>query len=236
MTQLYRVKHDVERGKFWRSHTPEVYVLSGKGEAIPLNKDWQLFSYDMNQPGMLPKKWRVMYGWNTAFTNHGAGYDHPGSKPKQDWVNKRDLNAKELPRFDKARICGGAVVTGTPGFSVRTTLKDAQKLIQTLQTKPRSLLGRMQMSLLALIQNNILWIAYLDGNNPPPSLDNLPVWLRFVALNVVNKTTLSRFPYRGGQDVLIPLLARSPVYLNLSDLELWTSPTLPDPYKIYVHI
>jgi hypothetical protein len=200
-----------------------------------LNKDWQLFYFNLNQPGMAPIKWRRLNGWNVAFNNHGAGYDYPGSMPKQDWVNHKDVTAKDLPRFDAARICGGAVVTGTTDFHVRTMLQDAQSLIQTLRTQPRSLLGTFSHRLKSLVQNNVLWIEYLDGNNPPPPLDGLPVWLRFVALNVVNKTTLSKFPYRNGQDVLVPLLARSPVYLNLSDLQKWDSPDLPDPYKIYLH-
>ena len=110
--QLWRVKHDAERPLgIWRTAVPEVFRLS-PWHGIPLNRAWQEFTFALNQPGMTGEKWRVLYDYRRAFTNNGAGYDYPGSPPKQDWVNMRDLTATDLPRFDGPRICGGAIVTG----------------------------------------------------------------------------------------------------------------------------
>lgn len=108
--QLWKVKHDAEMGDLWRTNVPEVFRLEPL-HAIPLNREWQLFIKDLN-PTMEPKKWRVLLGYRTAFTNNASGYDRLGDPPKQDWVNRRDTNARHLPSFDQPRICGGAIVTG----------------------------------------------------------------------------------------------------------------------------
>jgi hypothetical protein len=109
---LWRVLHDAEMGELWRSYVPEVFRLS-PWHGIQLNRQWQEFTYALNQPGLTPEKWRVLYDFRRAFTNNGAGYDwNSNNPPKQDWINMRDTNATDLPRFDGPRICGGAVVTG----------------------------------------------------------------------------------------------------------------------------
>jgi hypothetical protein len=109
---LWRVLHDREMGDLWRSYVPEVYRLS-PWHAIPLNRAWQEFTYSLNQPGLTPEKWRVLYDFRRAFTNNGAGYDwNSNNPPKQDWINMRDTTATDTVRFDGPRICGGAVVTG----------------------------------------------------------------------------------------------------------------------------
>lgn len=193
---LFRVLHDAEMGPLWRDHVPEVFTLSPE-HAIPLNREWQLFSKQLNLT-MTGDKWRNLHGYYTAFTNQGAGYDRPGDLPKQDWVNMRDTTAPELPRFDKPRICGGALVTGR-------------------------------------VDGAYLWLDYLDANLPPPAIENVKPWHKFCALNVVNETTLSRFPQgTDGADVWIPLIARRPVLMSLSRLQRWTDPNPPDPYRVYL--
>lgn len=200
---LWRVKHDWERSPQWRAsvgnrhNVPEVYVLQSSGAAIPLPRAWQELTYALNQPGMDGSHWRVLYGYWTAFTNNGAGYDYPGSAPKQDWINMRDTTARELPRFDKPRICGGAIVTGT-------------------------------------VEGDRLRLHYLDATKAPPAVEDVKTWEKFVALNVVDADTLSRFPQRGGLDVWIPLIGREPMWLPLEVLQPWTAEGWPDPYKIYL--
>ena len=103
---LYRVLHDVEMGPIWRSSLPEVFPLNGN--RTPFGKDWQILSYVMN-PAMTGQKWRSLYAHNRAF-NNGTGFNGPD--PKADYVNSMDLSAP-LPAWDKTRVCGGAVVTGT---------------------------------------------------------------------------------------------------------------------------
>jgi hypothetical protein len=111
--QLYRVKHDAELpAGIWRTGVPEVFRLS-PWHGIPLNRAWQEFTFQLNQPGLTGEKWRVLYDYRRAFTNNGAGYDYPSrTEEKADWINTRDTGARDLPRFDGPRICGGAVVTG----------------------------------------------------------------------------------------------------------------------------
>jgi hypothetical protein len=38
----------------------------------------------------------------------------------------------------------------------------------------------------------------------------------------------------GGLDVIIPLIARQPVYLPMSNLQKWDAEELPDPYRLYL--
>jgi hypothetical protein len=109
--QFYRIKHDIELGALWRWNVPEVFRLS-PGHSIPINRAWQEFTFQLNQPGMSGDKWRVLYAHNRAFSNKNAGYDYPGGTVKQDWVNMRDTGATDTLKFDQPRICGGAVVTG----------------------------------------------------------------------------------------------------------------------------
>jgi hypothetical protein len=195
--QLYRVKHDAELSLgIWRTGVPEVFRLS-PWHGIPLNKEWQEFTYKLNLPGLTPEKWRVLYDYRRAFTNNGAGYDWNGNvPPKQDWVNMRDLTATDLPRFDGPRICGGAVVTGR-------------------------------------VEGSLFWLNYLDANGPPPAVENVRPWEKFCA-TTVTATGVGKFPQRGGMDVIIPLIARQPVYLPMSNLQKWDAEELPDPYRIYL--
>lgn len=109
LPQLYWLKHDPERGSIWRTKVPEVFPVSD--QTVRLTKYWQYFTYYLN-PGMTGSKWRVLYGYYTAFTNQGAGYDRPGDPPKQDWINIRDLTAIDVPRFPKIILCGGALLAG----------------------------------------------------------------------------------------------------------------------------
>lgn len=104
--QLYRVKHDAELGPLWRSNVPEVFPLMPE-DATPFTKEWQLLSFALN-PGMTGDHWRAVYGDTTAFCN-GTGFN--GAIPRADFVNNRDLTAP-LPRLDKPRACGGAILTG----------------------------------------------------------------------------------------------------------------------------
>lgn len=103
--QLYRVKHDLEMGPLWRTNVPEVYPLNGN--STPFGEDWQFLTFAMC-PGITGNHWRSVYGTATAFMN-GTGYG--GSSPRADFVNGLNLSAA-LPRWDKTRVCGGAVVTG----------------------------------------------------------------------------------------------------------------------------
>ena len=180
--QLYRVLHDAERGPLWRWSVPEVYPVGGV--AIPLNEEWQLFTKALN-PDMTPIKWRRLMGYKTAFNNFDSGFDYPGGTAKPDYVNRLDLTATGKLKYDKSRVCGGAVVTGTEGYSVLQALKDALTLIKTVR---RTVLARnFRASMRALVANNVLIVSMLDGNAAPPAVEDVAIWHKFCALNVVNE-------------------------------------------------
>jgi hypothetical protein len=102
------------REELWREGVPEVYILSEN--KTDFTAGFQLQSYALNTvanplitASIDPLKWRVLFDFMRAFTN-GTGFNESGD-PRVDFVNMRDIGAP-LPKFDKARICGGALVTG----------------------------------------------------------------------------------------------------------------------------
>ena len=106
----YRVCHDREINEtMWREGYPEVFTLANS--ATQLTKEWQLLIMVMN-PGLSPKGFRALFNWCRALSNGPAGFDFPGGSPRADFINGRDENAK-LPRLDKVRVCGGAILHGT---------------------------------------------------------------------------------------------------------------------------
>jgi len=192
LPQLWRVKHDVERGPLWRSGVPEVYRLDPE-HATAITKEWQLLIRDLN-PTMTLRKLRVLLNHERAFTNKDAGYDFPGGTVKQDWFNLWDLGSVYVPRFDQPRICGGALITGT-------------------------------------VDGAWFWIDRLDANQQAPRAADVPLWKKFVALNVANGSQITRFPQGDGADVWIPLVSRKPIRIPLADLvKLDMSKPLPSPY------
>lgn len=221
LPQLYRVLHDAERGPLWRWRVPEVYPLGGT--ATPMTKEWQLFIKALN-PLMTGEKWRALFRYNTAFSNFDAGFDFPDGTLKPDYVNMRDLNASGRLKLDKCRICGGALVKGVEAYSVLQAIKNAAQFVKT---------RKFTKAVKALVVNNVLVASTLDGGLPPTPVDQIPIWHKFVALNVVDETTLSKFPQGGGHDVWMPFVARETINISLAHLEkLDMTKPLPDPYRI----
>lgn len=83
------------------------------------------------------------------------------------------------------------------------------------------------------VDGALLWLDYLDANNPPPAARDVKPWHKFAATTVTG-SGVGRFPQRGGLDVWVPLIARQPVYLPLNNLQEWTAAELPDPYTLYL--
>lgn len=224
LPDLYWVKHDVERGPLWRWHVPEVFPLTGTNTF--LNREWQLFTFALN-PLMRPLKWRALHGYQTAFCNFDAGFDYPGGSTKPDYVNGFDLTATGRLRYDKCRICGGAIVSGTPIYSIMLALRNALGLLKDKSKRS------IRSVAIALSTVNTLKLNYLDGNQPPPRMEDVKLWQKFCALNVVNETTLSRFPQGDGNDVWMALVATEQPYIPLESLmKLDTTIPLPSPYQI----
>ncbi len=111
----YRVKHDIEMGDLWRVNLPEVFPLAGS-VPVEMNAEWQQLSFDLYRnsapsvdEGTAKSRWRILYGYRTAFTN-GSGFEEPDD-PRADYVNGMNLD-NPLPLWDKSRVCGGATITG----------------------------------------------------------------------------------------------------------------------------
>ena len=132
--QLWRVLHDVEMGAMWREGLPEVFWFDEL--ATPMTKQLQIFTKALN-PEMDPLRWRALYSHDRAFTNKNNGYDYPGGSVKQDWVNMRNVTALDVPKFDKTRVCGGALLAGmVDGVYLWAEYIDANLPLPPIETLP----------------------------------------------------------------------------------------------------
>lgn len=192
---LYRVMHDVELLdrdlldggllkrvlKRMKKRDPEVFLLHDiSGEPItkdvPMTRDIQEMMFALYRHGApsqnlkrAKKKWRVVYDFMRAFSN-GTGFND-SSDPRRDYISGLDLN-KRLPAFDKARVCGGATITGQ---IVGDRLK-----VETLTDA---------MTLEHLLNNPHLYFhAMLSGKNPAPfpQGDGEPVLIPLIAPNGID--------------------------------------------------
>lgn len=114
--QLYRVKHDLERGDVWRKGVPEVYVLDGTHRTY-MKENIQYLTFNLLRAGApnqsladAKKFWRQLYDYRRAFSNKAVGFDGSG-EPLADFINGWNLKSG-LPAFDKTRVCGGASIAG----------------------------------------------------------------------------------------------------------------------------
>jgi hypothetical protein len=114
MTVAYRVAHDREYQDPWRWPVPEVFHFD-QAASTPLTDRWQYFIMDLN-PGMTGMGYRSLLNCYRAFSN-GTGYQCP--MPRADFVNKLNTSAP-LPKVDKVRVCGGAIIHGTLSSNVLT--------------------------------------------------------------------------------------------------------------------
>lgn len=149
--RFFRVLHDWELHKFkvtdprlgqlykpgegwdWRAKFsfPEVQHLVGSHQ-VPFTEEWQRLSFEMN-PGMDPKKWRVLYDDHRAFTDRTGFWTgpvhYPEYRPVKDYINQLDLQGDTpLPAFNGVRVCGGATLSGI--------VKDSDLIVQTLTQCP----------------------------------------------------------------------------------------------------
>ena len=136
LNKRYRVLTDHEVNRTDRIGFPMVWVFSGA--SMDLTREWQYYLRAIN-PGMTPEKVCAVLGYRRAFTNQN-GFGNVDD-PRRNYILNEDLDANELPKFDKVRTCGMAelemisgVVTmmdGTkppplkPGVSQPETLRDA---------------------------------------------------------------------------------------------------------------
>lgn len=110
--QLWRVLHNPAVPMDGR---PDV-VITSEYSAVPMTEAIQRLSYDLFCWGVgsavpdadKPRKWRMVYGGQVAFTNF-AGFED--ATPRRDYINKLDLTA-ELPVLQKALTIAGAKVSG----------------------------------------------------------------------------------------------------------------------------
>lgn len=221
--QLFRVLHDFEifakgiidpRNSegvwYWRKGMPEVFNFTGSH--VTKMVQWvQELAFDLN-PGMPTDHggFRYLYDVRRAFSN-GTGFDTVHQRNEEDYaarkdfINKWDLDAREYPRFDKSRTCGGATIAGkVDGDSV---------IVETL--KVGSPPGNDRIEILGYVLKH--------------------PWLFFHAVTVAGSSTntqeiVGKFPQNRGNSVLVPLVTTTVVRYPLSWLEPVTR--IADPYKV----
>lgn len=210
---LWRVKHWAEIGVNM-TNRPEVIPLDG--ESTNFGESWQWLSYYINTTANTlitanidKNKWRAVHDHQRAFHNK-TGFDRSGD-PRRDFVNNRDTSAP-LPKWDKTRCCGGAVVTGRLTYSALQAVMDTLSLAWRVVKSPKSFMGNFRNSFVqAATADNTLMISTLNGNQSAPSLDWLLAhpWYMFDAVNVGGSvTSLGRFPQStAGNRVFIPLVS-----------------------------
>ena len=97
--QYWRVSHD--KLPLWRVMLPEVFRLS-PGHHVVLSEAAQWLWRKLN-PQLTDEQWTLCLGNTLAFTN-GTGF--PGHR---NYITGEEPNARD-PRFDQARVCGGAIL------------------------------------------------------------------------------------------------------------------------------
>jgi hypothetical protein len=233
---------------------PMVYWLDGSHQ-VRFDEAWQMLLWSGINPGMDPKRWRIMWDWMRAFSNGlGKGFDtrslfmrslafvisrtshnfrsvmpatlQNGYVPVKDYPNKIDLKG-DTPYLakDKIRVCGNTIVK----------------------------IKRDSNGQLMIDSDNFGVVETLDGNKPAPDskwlLSRPHLW--FFANNVhYNKQTrgqgISPFPYNpndpGG--CRVPLVAKREIKVFMPALQpLKEVPADPDfpqypinPYKTYLYV
>lgn len=230
----YRVLHDVEIGGIWRAGLPEVFLFDPQA-ATPMNEELQWLMYDLFRWGApsqdearAENKWTSLYQYDRAFTN-GTGFNDP-SDLRANYISGDDLGYP-LPRLDKYRVCGGASLKGTEGYSLMLALKTLPALlgqkIYALRTKDDFSFWN------AVTANNVLNVETLKAN-ALPTIEELVTkpWLYFHATTSRANGTIGRFPQGDGEPVLVPLVTKEPVTFPLNKLQKMD--TIADPYKVYL--
>jgi len=132
--RLFRVLHDQEMGDLWRVGMPEVMIFSD-ADVVKATKEIQEMMYALFEHGTpdFTKDWRInrfesVYRSGRAFMN-GKGMDQ-----NANYITGERLDG-ELPKFDKARVCGGATISGEViGNMLKVeTLRDAVPLDYLLE-------------------------------------------------------------------------------------------------------
>jgi hypothetical protein len=150
--QFYRVPHDIERFD-WNSKDfryggdgyvegpvrnpatvepqPEVYRYDPDHHVV-LDCGWQLLWRNLN-PKLSALKWSKLLGNGLAWCN-GSGF--PGH---HNCILHEEVT-QDYPRFDQARTCGGAILTGEErdGLLYIETLKISQSIpsVEEVMSKP----------------------------------------------------------------------------------------------------
>jgi hypothetical protein len=208
--QYYRVPHDVERvdwnkgdlryrtdgsrGEPRKIYTvnpitgqkeqilnafPEVYRLAPDHHTV-LNCAFQWLWRSIN-PDLSDKKWSTLLGNKLAWTNNTGFPGHANCVLQEEM-------SKPMPRFDQARVCGGAILTGTerngllwiesmlinnPVMDPQDVLNDRSKWYWGTSVNPEG-------------EVNLITRPGLDGRNYPvrvPIVTAQPVFLPLVELH-----------------------------------------------------
>ncbi len=191
----------------WRAKFgfPEVQHLVGSHK-VTFDEAWQRLSFAMN-PGMDPKRWRILYDDHRAFTDRTGFWTdnthYPEYRPVKDYINGLDLKGDSpLPEFDGVRVCGGATISGTidgTDLIVETMTSDKPPTWEWLESRPWLYFHAV--------------ICYVKADK---------------------QQGIAPFPQNNGKRVLIPLFAKPEKELRFPLAALQEMDGIADPYKIYL--
>jgi hypothetical protein len=222
--QYWRVNHDVYN---WRDNLPEVFRIYPFHHVV-INEPRQWLLRNCN-PRLTRIQIRKLYDNHLAFTN-GTGMPDGA-----DYVNRIDIGNRD-PRFDQARVCGGAIVSGLVSWSAVTTIQEAAALAGKVVKRAVSYEGFRAVAR-ALVGQNVLNLDCIDTRRPLPTAAEVlarPDW-HFEAVNIdwTPDGAMIR-PLKGlwGVPVFIPIWVSQNSYLPVSMLtKLPVGQPLPSPYQ-----
>jgi len=179
--------------------------------ACPMPEHIQWMSWELMKfffPNITPQKWHNLHGCGVAMNNQGHGYiqeKHQCGAPHPDYINGTDLDAPNLPNYDKeGRQMSGNFITGTLSSGIITCIPGVDCIDGNLSVMP---------STQKIVENN--WFVYAINNTATP-------------------THFSQGYYNGVQyPIVYPFIAKRPVKFLGRYFQKWDREYLPDPCKIY---
>lgn len=206
--KYYRIPHDIERVNVSNDQLeyitgtnkgrvrqvvlnrheplPEVYRLNPDHHVI-LDCYWQKVWRELN-PALSDKKFCTLFGSALAWCNN-SGF--PG---RRNCILNEDLDA-QFPRFDQARICGGAIVTGIEknGLLLIDTLR-VDRLVTAQEIIADKTKWYYGTSISPRGQINYILRLGMDGNYHRVRIPILTAQLAALPLNHLHKLPDGLFP------------------------------------------
>lgn len=140
--------------------------------------------------------------------------------------------------FDQPRLCGGAVITGAPGYSLTRALGDTARLAASIVSRTVRTFMAVRRSLVSTItQNNVLTVKNLLLTDPVPDGRTVLVkpyeYACFVGTGAQPDGDVNLIQKRGADGGMYPIrmimISRYPIKIPLDELLRLPNGFIPDP-------